>query len=392
MHILILGGTRFLGRHLVEAALAAGHEVTLFNRGKSNPGLFPQVETLSGDRREHLDALKGRRWDACIDTCGYIPREVRMSAEALRDSVGHYTFISTISVYTDALKPGDDESGPLGTLDDPTVILLGCGGCMTPNWGWVQPGLAQFTRVVAYDRAGFGWSEPALTPDNSQQRVAELHSALQNAGIHPPYLLVGHSYGGLLARLYAGDYPQEVVGMVLLDPRHPDQDARWPATAQVAAASEGKMIWLLGWLARLGVLRLTDIGYQQAKDLPPAQAAQYAALWATTQFWQSIQAQGADVAELDAKARAITTLGDLPLIVISATTAWLSPGAPADETRQVYTTLNLEQATLSSNSLHRTVEGASHTSLVNQETDAQVTIEAVRQIMAALVADKPLRP
>jgi len=180
--------------------------------------------------------------------------------------------------------------------------------------------------------------------------------------------------------------------MVLLDPRHPDQDARWPATAQVAAASEGKMIWLLGWLARLGVLRLTDIGYQQAKDLPPAQAAQYAALWATTQFWQSIQAQGADVAELDAKARAITTLGDVPLIVISATTAWLSPGAPADETRQVYTTLNLEQATLSSNSLHRTVEGASHTSLVNQETDAQVTIEAVRQIMAALVADKPLRP
>jgi 2'-hydroxyisoflavone reductase len=121
MHILILGGTRFLGRHLVEAALAAGHEVTLFNRGKSNPGLFPQVETLSGDRREHLDALKGRRWDACIDTCGYIPREVRMSTEALRDSVGHYTFISTISVYTDALKPGDDESGPLGTLDDPTV-------------------------------------------------------------------------------------------------------------------------------------------------------------------------------------------------------------------------------------------------------------------------------
>jgi 2'-hydroxyisoflavone reductase len=121
MHILILGGTRFLGRHLVEAALAAGHEVTLFNRGKSNPGLFPQVETLTGDRRENLDALKGRRWDACIDTCGYIPREVRMSADALRDSVGHYTFISTISVYSDALKPGEDESGPLASLADPTV-------------------------------------------------------------------------------------------------------------------------------------------------------------------------------------------------------------------------------------------------------------------------------
>jgi 2'-hydroxyisoflavone reductase len=121
MHILILGGTRFLGRYIVEAALAAGHEVTLFNRGKSNPGLFPQVETLNGDRRESAEALKGRRWDACIDTSGYIPREVRMSAEALRESVAHYTFISTISVYSDALQPGADESGPLVALADPTV-------------------------------------------------------------------------------------------------------------------------------------------------------------------------------------------------------------------------------------------------------------------------------
>jgi 2'-hydroxyisoflavone reductase len=121
MHILILGGTRFLGRHLVEAALQAGHEVTLFNRGKTNPDLFPQVEALTGDRRESLAALRGHRWDACIDTCGYIPREVRMSAEALHDSVAHYTFISTISVYSDAITAGADESGPLITLADPTV-------------------------------------------------------------------------------------------------------------------------------------------------------------------------------------------------------------------------------------------------------------------------------
>ncbi len=121
MRFLILGGTRFLGRYIVEEVLRAGHEVTLFNRGRSNPGLFTDVETLHGDRRDSLAALKGRRWDACIDTSGYIPREVRMSAEALRESVEHYTFVSTISVYSDALKPGEDENGPLLTLADPTV-------------------------------------------------------------------------------------------------------------------------------------------------------------------------------------------------------------------------------------------------------------------------------
>ena len=275
---------------------------------------------------------------------------------------------------------------------NPTVVLLSCGGCMTPNWGWIQPELAKFTRVVAYDRAGFGWSEPAATPRTAEQAIAELRIALKKAAIPGPYLLVGHSLGGLLARIYATRYPEEVVGLVLLDPRHPDQTSRWPAAARTAEAGEANMLRLLGWLARLGVLRLTSIGYEQARDLPPQQAAQYAALWATTQFWQSIQTQGAMVTQLDTEARATNTLGDLPLIVISATTAWLTPGAPADEARQVYTALNLEQAALSSNSLHRSVEGTSHTSLVNKQADAQATVDAVRQLLAAIATGKPLKP
>lgn len=274
---------------------------------------------------------------------------------------------------------------------NPTVVLLSCGGCMTPNWGWIQPEVAKVTRVVAYDRAGFGWSEPAPAPRTPDQSVTELRIALQKAGISAPYLLVGHSYGGLLANLFAAHYPDEVVGMVLLDPRHPDQATRWPAAARTAEESEGGMIRLLGWLARLGILRLTDIGYQQAKELPPQQTAEYAALWATTQFWQSIQAQAATVPQLDAAVSVNRTLGDLPLIVLSADTAWLTPGAPADEARQVYTTLNLEQAARSSNSLHRTVEGASHTSLVNKAADAQATIAAIRQVIAAIKTGSPLR-
>ena len=121
MRLLILGGTVFLGRALVEAALAAGHQVTLFNRGQHNPDWFPEVEKLRGDRAGQLEALAGRRWDAVIDTCGYVPRIVRLSAEALADAVDHYTFISTISVYGDVSQVGIDEQAPVGTIEDATT-------------------------------------------------------------------------------------------------------------------------------------------------------------------------------------------------------------------------------------------------------------------------------
>lgn len=127
MKLLIIGGTVFLGRHLVEAALARGHEVTLFNRGQHNADLFPQVEKLQGNRDGNLDVLKGRRWDAVIDTCGYVPRIVSQSARLLSESVDHYTFISSISVYADTSVGNFDETAPVGTLEDETVEEIGGG-------------------------------------------------------------------------------------------------------------------------------------------------------------------------------------------------------------------------------------------------------------------------
>ncbi|MBI3941483.1 MAG: epimerase [Chloroflexi bacterium] len=121
MKLLILGGTVFVGRHLVEAALLRGHKVTLFNRGQHNPDLFPQVEKLRGDRDGGLGALAGHQWDAVIDTCGYVPRVVRASTEFLSGITGHYTFISTISVYGELSAPGADENSPVATITDPTV-------------------------------------------------------------------------------------------------------------------------------------------------------------------------------------------------------------------------------------------------------------------------------
>lgn len=121
MKILILGGTKFLGRHLVDAALAAGHEVTLFNRGQTNPTLFPNVETIIGNREQNVDRLAGREWDAVIDVAGYLPRIVRLSSEALKGSVKKYVFISSISVYPEFKKVGINEEDPVGKLEDETV-------------------------------------------------------------------------------------------------------------------------------------------------------------------------------------------------------------------------------------------------------------------------------
>src|SRR5262245_15355911 len=118
MQILVLGGTQFLGRHVVEAALARGHDVTLFNRGRTRPELFPPLEKLRGDRDGDLAALAGRSFDAVVDTSGYVPRIVRETIDALGD-VGHYTFVSTMSVYPeDGRAPG--ENTPVAQLEEET--------------------------------------------------------------------------------------------------------------------------------------------------------------------------------------------------------------------------------------------------------------------------------
>jgi 2'-hydroxyisoflavone reductase len=116
LRLLVLGGTGYLGPAIVEAARPRGHALTLFNRGKTNPGLFPDLEQLHGDRDGKLDALRGRTWDAVIDDTGYVPRVVRQSAELLAPAVGRYLFVSTLSVYADEKTLGQDETAARATL------------------------------------------------------------------------------------------------------------------------------------------------------------------------------------------------------------------------------------------------------------------------------------
>jgi 2'-hydroxyisoflavone reductase len=131
MRILIIGGTAFVGRHVAQAATDSGHEVTLFNRGRTAPGLFPQATHLTGDRNSDLSALADGRWDATVDICAYFPRQVRSLAHALNGRGGRYVFVSSVSAYSGSVARGFDESGPLCDVTDPdaeTVTEQNYGG------------------------------------------------------------------------------------------------------------------------------------------------------------------------------------------------------------------------------------------------------------------------
>ncbi len=124
MKLLFLGGTLFLGRHAAAEALLRGHEVTLFHRGRTGADLFPEAEHVLGDRDGGLAPLTGRRFDAVIDTSGYVPRVVGASARLLAGAAAHYVFVSTASVYREPFPTPLPESHPVATLDDPTVETI----------------------------------------------------------------------------------------------------------------------------------------------------------------------------------------------------------------------------------------------------------------------------
>jgi 2'-hydroxyisoflavone reductase len=152
VRLLVLGGTKFLGRGIVESALARSDEVTLFNRGQTNPDLFPETERIRGDRQQDLSALDGRRWDAVIDVATFLPRVVRLSVDALRDSVERYVYVSSISAYADMSVPplegadvAEREDPDSESLEDYGALKAACERVVEDAFGEraliVRPGL-----------------------------------------------------------------------------------------------------------------------------------------------------------------------------------------------------------------------------------------------------------
>lgn len=258
----------------------------------------------------------------------------------------------------------------------PTIILEAGGGFTSGSWAWILPEVAKTQRVCAYDRAGWGWSEPSPVGYGSVQNAVELHTLLRNSGIEPPYVLVGHSLGGLYARVYAHAYPEDVVGLVQVDASHPDA---WVRRGQREGASADPGMLQIGPMAaRFGLLRL--MGFSPVDhDLPERQQEEMRAFFATTQFAEAALQLDQAFPQILEEARDVTSLGDLPLVIL--TTAEVDAAAAPDQ--QVLRTMQQELAALSSDSQYRVVEGATHNSLVHNYRHAQAVIDAISAILEA---------
>jgi pimeloyl-ACP methyl ester carboxylesterase len=265
----------------------------------------------------------------------------------------------------------------------PTVILESGQGGLSSDWAWVLPEVAQTTRVCAYDRAGVGWSHPGPAPRDAVQLGRELHALLDRANIAGPYILVGHSYGGLYVRTYTAAYPKDVAGMVLVDASHPDQWERLAeGEAQYARMQQTYMGWLV--LTRLGVLRLLNFTPVHP-SLPARAGREHKAMTDMLQFVQTAADEFAATTATNTQVRAAGDLGRLPLVVLSAT----EHGAPIGM-EELEAELQRELAALSVNSVHHIVQGADHSSLVIDQGYAMTTSEAVRRVVVAARAGEPL--
>lgn len=264
-------------------------------------------------------------------------------------------------------------TGPQDT-GNPAVILETLSGGTSANWAWVQPEIAKVTRVCSYDRAGRGWSDPSPRPQTLLQTVKDLHTLLQKAEIAGPYVLVGHSIGGIYVRKYAADYPGEVVGIVLVDASHPDQFVRVPEL-QAENESYMRMSAIFPTLARLGIFRFyfATGGEIDFGDLPPQQHDQVAAFWSSPEYFASQRAEVLAGPGIFGEAHTLGNLGNLPLAVVSQ-----GKEAPA-----YWVELQDELAALSSNSIHISVAGSTHASLTLNQKHAGETSRAILQVVEA---------
>lgn len=245
------------------------------------------------------------------------------------------------------------------------MILEPGAGEMSSAMAWIAPAVARDTRVCVYDRAGRGWSEPADSPRDGAQIATDLHTLLQRGNVPGPYVLAGHSFGGLYALTFAARYPDEVAGMVLVDSTEPGS-APTPATSP---GNEGSydIMWrasaLLSSSARLGLGRLAG-GASTA-------SASYVQSW----FDEYIQAS----ASTD-QAASLRDFADKPLVVLTA-------GSGSDA---AWSAAQDDLASLSTNSAHRVVDGATHNDMVMDEDAAATTSQGILDVVSSVRSAGPL--
>lgn len=258
----------------------------------------------------------------------------------------------------------------------PTVVLEPGLGEVSSAMGWIAPVVARDTRVCVYDRAGRGWSDPADGPQDAVQTITDLHTLLDHAHIPGPYVLAGHSFGGLYILTFAATYPDQVAGMVLLDSTAP---APGPVPPTKAGSYDlvGRISALLPAVAHLGAAHLIGDSYD---SLPPRSRDEARATVSTAHSVKSFINEFFEGSTATHQAASLVDFGSKPLIVVTAgrghDASWL---AAQDKL-----------ATLSTNSRHQIVADATHVSLVLDQTDAAAASQAIRDVIAAVRTSGPL--
>jgi pimeloyl-ACP methyl ester carboxylesterase len=266
----------------------------------------------------------------------------------------------------------------------PTVILETLSGGTSSYWGWVQPEVAKGTRVCVYDRAGRNWSEPDPEPQSLARTVRNLHTLLEIANIEGPYVLVGHSIGGIYVRQFTAEYPQEVLGMVLVDAANPFQFDRNP---EMLAETQSYMQFarFLPVFARLGLGHLYfslggEFDFARMKE---PQKSEIKAAWSSPEYFQSQYAETVAAGSIYPDAQKLGRLGDLPLVVLTQ----------GDETAtESWKALQQELAGLSTDNLHIIVDGATHASLAFDPQHARAVSDAILKVVDVVRSGARLNP
>lgn len=258
----------------------------------------------------------------------------------------------------------------------PTVVLVPGAGEPSSIWAWIAPDVARDTRVCVYDRAGRGWSDAAPSQQDGMAIATDLNALLTSAHEAPPYVLVGHSFGGLYVRAFAARYPNQTAGVVLLDATDPHQFTL-PA---YPAFYEGyrRVSALFPSLARFGVGR--PAYRSEYGGLPSAARAEQYMFWCTARHARSLRDEWAAAPLAMQQAGSLVTLGDRPLMVVTA----------LQDAQEGWAALQNEVPKLSSNSSHWSLATTSHAALVGDQADAAFAGQAVREVVTAVRTSKPL--
>jgi len=263
----------------------------------------------------------------------------------------------------------------------PTVVLQPGGGEMSSNLGWITPAVARDTRVCVYDRAGRGWSEPADTPQDGNQIATDLHTLLQRAHVPGPYVLAGHSFGGLYVLSFAARYPDQVAGMVLVDSTNPAAATKPRAASPEAAGSYdvlGRVSALVSTSAQLGLGRL--ISQLSFGTLPPQSRDEVRATGASAGNLRSTIDEYVQANTSMEQAASLSDFANKPLVVLTAGT-----GSDA-----AHLASQNHLATLSTNSVHRVIDGATHQALIAEKEGAAATTQAILNVVSSVRSTAPL--